>query len=402
MKQFFSIQFPLQTQQWQEDILKKRFRIGKQLYNELMTITRKRHLEMKKTKKYRDAYQIEDPKKRSKVYNDLRKQYRMSQYDFMNDMTKLYKIYCHHIDSSTAGQIAIRVWRSHERCLFKEGNNLRYKKELRSLTSGNNRAGITIRDQLVRWKGLQIPFQIKETQYEQAAFHNPIVRSTILYRNKKFYVQILFQNVPYLKERQPGRGDVGLFIKVSHLYIATEETTYHWRLPSRREESEERIKNLTQQLERSRRATNPDNFNEDGTVKKGPLQWQFSKKYKRAKSQLEDLYEIERGYLQQEYYKLVNEVVNLGNQFFVGKLEYAEMKKKRSEDSLQKQIENKSKRKKLQGYAPFQFLEMLKRKLSYYEDASFILVPSDFYKDEKDEKGEKVAERCREYRLEVQ
>lgn len=401
MKQYFSVQFPLLTQKWQEDILLKRFQIARQLYNELMTITRKRHLEMKRTKKYREAYLIEDTKEKKKVYQDLYKQYRLSQYHFQNDMTRLYKIYSHHIDSSTAGQIAIRVWQAHERCLFKDGKRLNYRKEIRSLTSGNNRAGITIRDQKVRWKGLQIPVQIKGTQYEQAALQNPIVRNTIVYRKNKFYIQILFQNLPFLKYR-PGNGNVGIFIKVSNLYIATEEKTYHWKLPSRRDESEKRIKELTQRMERSRRATNPKNYLSDGRIKKGKLHWHYSEKYKRMRKQLTDLCDTEKGYLQQEYYKLVNEVVKLGSHFAIGKLEYAEMKKKREVEERKRQIENKQKRRMLQGYAPSLFLEMLKVKLSYYENTSFVLVPKELYKDGIGEKGsdsKNIAERCREYLL---
>ena len=32
-------------------------------------------------------------------------------------------------------------------------------------------------------------------------------------------------------------------------------------------------------MDRSKRATNPDNYNEDGTYKTGHLQWTFSKNY---------------------------------------------------------------------------------------------------------------------------
>lgn len=387
-KSYFSVEFPLKTEKWQEDILLKRFRIARQLYNELMTKTRKRHLEMKRIKAYREAYLIEDKKERSKVYNDLRKKYRLSEFDFKNDMTKLYKIYSHHIDSLTAGQIAKRVWQAHEDCLFKEGTWLKYKKELQSLTSGSNRSGITVRDQMVRWKGLQIPIQIKNKKYEKDAFENPIVANKVVYRNHKFYVQILFQNVPYLKERQPGVGSVGIFIKISNIYLATEKETYLLTLPEHREKTEYRIKDLQQRLERSRRATNPENYFPDGTIKKGRLNWTFSKKYQWLRKQLRDVYEKENGYLKQEYYKLTNEIIKMGNAFAVGKLDYAAMKQK----------ENKSKRKKLQEYAPNRFLQMLQNKLSYYDNASFVFVPQELYQCENQAEDDyAVAQLCRDY-----
>ena len=89
-KRYFSVEFPLKTEKWQEDILLKRFRIARQLYNELMTKTRKRHLEMKRTKAYREAYRIENKKERSKVYNDLRKKYRLS--EFKDELIKEFNL----------------------------------------------------------------------------------------------------------------------------------------------------------------------------------------------------------------------------------------------------------------------------------------------------------------------
>ena len=50
---YFIVEFPLKTEKYQEDILNKRFEIGRQIYNSLVNITQKRYKEMIKTKKYR-------------------------------------------------------------------------------------------------------------------------------------------------------------------------------------------------------------------------------------------------------------------------------------------------------------------------------------------------------------
>ena len=49
----FIVEFPLKTEKYQEDILNKRFEIGRQIYNSLIHVTQKRYKEMIKTKKYR-------------------------------------------------------------------------------------------------------------------------------------------------------------------------------------------------------------------------------------------------------------------------------------------------------------------------------------------------------------
>ena len=50
----FIVQFPLKTEKYQEDILDKRFEIGRQIYNSLVNVTQKRYKEMIKTKNYRN------------------------------------------------------------------------------------------------------------------------------------------------------------------------------------------------------------------------------------------------------------------------------------------------------------------------------------------------------------
>ena len=50
----FVVEFPLKIEKYQEDILNKRFEIGRQIYNSLVNVTQKRYKEMIKTKKYRD------------------------------------------------------------------------------------------------------------------------------------------------------------------------------------------------------------------------------------------------------------------------------------------------------------------------------------------------------------
>ena len=39
----FIVQFPLKTEKYQEDILDKRFEIGRKIYNSLVNVTQKRY-----------------------------------------------------------------------------------------------------------------------------------------------------------------------------------------------------------------------------------------------------------------------------------------------------------------------------------------------------------------------
>ena len=79
----FIVQFPLKTEQYQEDILDKRFEIGRKIYNSIVNVTQKRYKEMIKTKQYRNLLNsLSNDKKKDKdiwkQINEMRKQYGMS------------------------------------------------------------------------------------------------------------------------------------------------------------------------------------------------------------------------------------------------------------------------------------------------------------------------------------
>ena len=89
----FIVEFPLKTEKYQEDILNKRFEIGRKIYNSLVNVTQKRYKEMIKTKNYRNLMsKLSGDKKKDKTIwkeiSEIRKQYGMSEYSFHNDVRR--------------------------------------------------------------------------------------------------------------------------------------------------------------------------------------------------------------------------------------------------------------------------------------------------------------------------
>ena len=92
----FIVQFPLKTEIYQEDILNKRFEIGRKIYNSLVTVTQNGYNEMIKTIIYRALLSSLTGNKKTDKYiwkqiNNIRKQYDMSEYSFHEDV-KIYKV----------------------------------------------------------------------------------------------------------------------------------------------------------------------------------------------------------------------------------------------------------------------------------------------------------------------
>ena len=155
--QRFVVEFPLKTAVFQEYILNKRFEIARHMYNCLLTITQNRYKEMIKTKRYRDLINslTSDKVKNKPIWNkinQLRKEFRLTEYDFYTDIKEMQHRFKNNIDSRTAQQIAKYLWTAYDKLLFGKGKELHYKRygELNSLESNDNKTGIVFRDNCIR------------------------------------------------------------------------------------------------------------------------------------------------------------------------------------------------------------------------------------------------------------
>lgn len=284
----FIVEFPLKTEKYQEDILNKRFEIGRQIYNSLINVTQKRYKEMIKTKKYRTLLSSLTGNKKTdkaiwKQINDIRKQYGMSEYSFYKDVKQMQKHFKDNIDSFTAQKIATELWKSYDQLFYGNGKKVYYKRygEFNSLEGKSNSSGIRFKEDKILWNGLEIPVIIDyDNDYEYQAIqskicYNRIVRKYI--RNKyKYYVQIVFKGNPPVKvdtetgeiKHRIGTGDVGIDIGTSTVAISSQSDVKILELADRIQNIEDQKQKLLRKMDRSRRATNPENYNEDGTIQK--------------------------------------------------------------------------------------------------------------------------------------
>lgn len=130
-------------------------------------------------------------------------------------------------------------------------------------------------------------------------------------------------------------------------------------------------------LDRSRRANNPENYNDDGTIKKGrkKLKWKKSKKYIKTQNKLKDLYRKQADIRTLQHWELANEIVKLGDTVIVEKMNFKALQKRTKETKKKENGRFKSKKrfgKSLGEKAPAKFLNILKYKITslggnYYE-----------------------------------
>ncbi len=79
---------------------------------------------------------------------------------------------------------------------------------------------------------------------------------------------------------------------------------------------------MQRKRDRSLRATNPDNYNENGTIKSGKKQWVFSAQYRALKAVLAELKRVLAATRKRSHGKPANEILKLGTNIKTEKLSY--------------------------------------------------------------------------------
>lgn len=114
----------------------------------------------------------------------------------------------------------------------------------------------------------------------------------------RVYVHIMIEGNPLPKKRSDGsprhifgKGVIGCDIGTQTIAWTSDFESGIKNLAERGSsilKNEKKEKRLLRAMERSRRAMNPENYNPDGTIRKGPKTWKNSKRYIRLRNQYRD------------------------------------------------------------------------------------------------------------------
>lgn len=390
----FVVKFPLKVEKWQEDIIEKRFRIGEHVYNETLAIALKSYFELAKRKDYRflqnrleelnqqtrnDADKMalqdlrEDRKEVIKQIYKMQQNQGLSEFGLM-EIARAYakKYYKKDINSTLAQQLAKQVWSAMQKKIADPDNTeLHYKRrgQLNSLTGCNNATGIRLLGDIdhmyVLWKPLIVPIKAS-SYYQKDALQNAIAYCKIKREKIKgkwhYYLQVTMKgNVPTIYDkdgndkRKLGKGKVGIYFQSDKVTVATANSCKTYKLT--KIAYDEKVKETQRKMDASRRATNPQNYNENGTIKMPKegeqLHWYYSERYKKLRTLLYD-YERKQSQIRLiEQEKLANEIIRLGNEFVYNDIDFK---------FLQMNVG-----KKTQNSSPAQLKDIIKRKLGYHD-----------------------------------
>ncbi|HAA27285.1 MAG TPA: transposase, partial [Cyanobacteria bacterium UBA8553] len=272
-----------------EGILLTRLEAARQMYNALLGEAMRRVRLIRQSKDFNRARSLKPNNPERKVlFKRARERYDFSEYALHSYSTTLRHSWLgDHLDSNTTQKLATRAYKAVEKVLFGKAKKVRFKgkNQLDSVEGKSNKTGIRWKGDSVEWSGLKLKALI--TSNDPVILHglNASVKYVRLVRRKisgknRFYAQLICNGKPFIKPKNSlGQGVVGLDIGPSTIAIVSDESAQLKEFASEIEFNTKAIRRLQRKMERSRRANNPGNFNEDGTAKKGKNKWNSSKTY---------------------------------------------------------------------------------------------------------------------------
>ena len=336
--------------------------------NELIGLMRKNYDQLMRTKKYRKLLKLygdtEDKDKRkalAKQLNEMQSEYSVTWNFCRTSMIPIGKKY--DIDAVFALTKAEDVWRGIEKCLYGNGKTIHFSKygELSCIRAKQINRGIpmSVKANKIQFKlgkiifGLQINdrFQTDEinailsylaepeitdakavgTLLEEACCidtYRPCYATLVpkIIRGKyRVYLHLTIEGKAkpkYDKFSNPrhkyGKGMIGADIGTQTVAYTSNTEVGLKNLSERGnsiQTSERKERLLYRAMDRSRRATNPQNYNDDGTIKKGRKIWKYSNHYKRLKAKHTELCRINAVNRQLAINEDANHLRSLGDTF---------------------------------------------------------------------------------------
>ena len=142
-----------------------------------------------------------------------------------------------------------------------------------------------------------------------------------------WYMQIVMEGLPPTKSRVIGQGAVGLDIGPSAIAsFSLGQAELEPFCPSVTQPWKE-VRRIERGLDRSRRATNPEHFNANGTVKKGNKHWKRSRRYQQLALKRRDRERRLAAERKRSHGELANRILARGKTVKTEKLSYNSFQK---------------------------------------------------------------------------
>ena len=421
MNEVFVLELPLQVEKYQADILNKRYEQLRQLYNYVQGKLLRQYRYFEQMKKFQECktfkskrefikshpFQIKGVLGRNKELLDIF----FDEYGILGLVTKLGqkpigsgKTYTDvGISSTILANLSDNIWSSWNKKLYDyHADRISFKK-YGGLNTFGSRKIVQKKDNEVKeyFPGMvlhldrmEIDIKTNGALGKKATFitlpilHNPkhadyemmalaggsrsIKVLTVVRRlvrgQFKYYLQLTIEGEKPQKGRTLGKGNVGIDLGPTTVAVSGENVVSIDKLASKCDNIQEEITRLSRKIDRSRRANNPQNFNEDGTIKRGiKLVWNDSKRYKELRRELAELRRKQAAIRKQQHIERANALLKEGDTFVVENNQISGWTTRAKETKVNEKTGKIQKKKRfgksVANHAPSMFVSILENKV---------------------------------------
>ena len=417
MNEVFVLELPLQVEKYQADVLNKRYEQLRQLYNYVQgkLLRQYRYFEQMKEfqacktiKEKRDffrshPFQINETLKGNKIPFMVS----FDEYSIKGFVEKLaQKPVGANMTFADLGfttyildHLGASIWAAWDKKLYDiKAKRISFKKygELDSFSSRRKLVGgkVYFSGMEVHLDTMELAIKINGKQSNNAKFitlkilHNPkhadyelwalkggvnsvkvvkVVRRLVR-SQYKYYVQLTIEGEKPQKGRRLGKGNVGIDLGPTTVAVSGVNVVSIDKLASKCDDIQEEITRLSRRIDRSRRANNPQNFNEDGTIKRGiKLVWNDSNRYKELRRELAELRRKQAAIRKQQHIERANALLKEGDTFIVENNPISSWTTRAKETKVNEKTGKIQKKKRfgksVANHAPSMFVSILENKV---------------------------------------
>ena len=356
----FSCEFPLKAGLKEVAILGSRFEAARQLKNAILGAALSRLARMRRDPQFERAKamprgatgekatpgQKAQALARRSAFGSLRTRYAFHEYALHAHSSLAPSCWIRgHLDINTAQKTATRAFQAAERWACGRGGRPHFARvgEVESVEGKTNLSGIRFRDGFILWKGAHADLRLGL----RVDPGNPVqVHALALAREGKVkyvrlllrrirgrllaYAQLVLEGLPLVRKNPDGSprhpvvvGDVALDMGPSQVAVVAEGRAEILRFCPGLDRKEGARRRYLRRLDRQRRANNPGNYREDGTVRPlGQRQpWKASLAQGRTRAQLADLLRAQAAHRKSLQGALAHRVLGLGNRILTERVD---------------------------------------------------------------------------------
>ena len=382
----------LNTDASDETFLNKRFFLSCKIHNRLVSYVRKQLSKMlsdyryrqllKQWYKTRNDHNAETKHQHSvigKQLSQIRLEYGLSEYQLHEYVKTQQHRYASYLGSQCCQRISSVVWKSVESCLYQNGKHVHFHKNADYNILYGAKTNVTYmvfneKTKTVRiGKNYEIPVDIDYNDlYVCYALQDKIKYCQIVRKmfsnGYHYYLQLVMEGIPP-KKHAVSDGRVGIDIGTSTAAAVSEHEVKLDILGRDMPDHSAKIRRLQRAMDRSKRMTNPDKYNKDGTIRRGNHdRWVFSRSYKKLCNRKHMLERKQAAALKQSHEILANDMIAMGNDVYVETMNFKALQKRKKETTRSKNGKYHRKGRfgrSIRSHAPAMLISIIDRKLSY-------------------------------------